>query len=62
MWISDKEDPDEKSVQTGSADRIGEVYHMGRFLVFPIPAVIFKFQNPSFFPAYSMIHFIGMLG
>jgi hypothetical protein len=35
---------------------------MGRFLVFPIPAVTFNFQNPSPTPAYPVTLFKGMLG
>jgi hypothetical protein len=31
-------------------------------LLFPIPAVTFNFQNPSFIPAYPMTLFICMLG
>jgi hypothetical protein len=34
---------------------------MGPFLVFPIPAITFSFQNPSFIPAYLMTLFISML-
>jgi hypothetical protein len=36
------------------ANRVVRANHMGRFLVFPIPAVAFNIQNRSFVPANFM--------
>jgi hypothetical protein len=34
---------------------------MGQFLVFPIPAVTFNFQNHSFIPAYPLSRYVGLI-
>jgi hypothetical protein len=59
--IADNGDPDGRNVQTGLVNRVDRASHMGRFFVFPIPAVGFNIQNPSFVPANFMTLFVGML-
>jgi hypothetical protein len=60
--IADKLGPNERYVETGLADRTGYACHMGRFLVFHIPAVTFNSQNTSFIPGYRMTLLIWMVG
>jgi hypothetical protein len=36
--ITDKGDPNGRNIQTGLANRVCRACHMGRFLIFPIPA------------------------
>jgi hypothetical protein len=55
-------------IQIGEMSKLGWLIGLVKhaiwadFLVFPIPAVTFNFQNPSFIPAHPITPFIGMLG
>jgi hypothetical protein len=57
-----------RGIQMGDMSKlgllIGLVKHsiLARFVIFPVPAITFNFQNPSVIPAYPMTPFIGMMG
>jgi hypothetical protein len=59
--IADNGDPDGRNAQTGFANRVDKASHMGSFFLFPILAVVFNMQNPSFVPTNFMTYFVGML-
>jgi hypothetical protein len=51
-----------RRIQIEEMSRLGWLVGFVKHIVFPIPAVTFNFQNPSFIPTSPVTVFIGMLG